>query len=108
MANKLHVKKGDTVVVIAGKDAGVTGKVLTASPAKGKVVVENVAMVKRHTKPSKNDPQGGIKEKEAFIDASNVMMYCPKCKKGVRLAHVEGKNGKRVRACVKCGSKFYK
>ena len=56
MANKLHVKKGDTVVVIAGKDAGVTGKVLAASPSKGKVVVDKVAMIKRHTKPSKNDP----------------------------------------------------
>ena len=68
-------------MVIAGKDAGVTGKVLAASPSKGKVVVDKVAMIKRHTKPSKNDPQGGIKEKESFIDASNVMMYCPKCKK---------------------------
>lgn len=108
MANKLHVKKGDTVVVIAGKDAGATGKVLAASPSKGKVVVEGVAKVKRHTKPSKNDPQGGIMEKESFIDASNVMPYCPKCKKGVRIAHVAGKNGKTVRACVKCGNKFDK
>ena len=108
MANKLHVKKGDTVVVIAGKDAGTTGKVLAASPTKGKVVVENVAKIKRHTKPSKNDPQGGIIEKEAYIDASNVMPYCPKCKKGVRIANVEGKNGKTVRACVKCGNQFDK
>lgn len=108
MANKLHVKKGDTVVVIAGKDVGKTGKVLAASPSKGKVVVEKVAMIKRHTKPSKNDPQGGIMEKESFIDASNVMMYCSKCKKGVRLAHAEGKNGKTVRTCVKCGTKFDK
>ncbi|HIU10227.1 MAG TPA: 50S ribosomal protein L24 [Candidatus Avidehalobacter gallistercoris] len=108
MANKLHVKKGDTVVVIAGKDAGATGKVLAASPSKGKVVVEGVAKVKRHTKPSKNDPQGGIMEKESFIDASNVMPYCPKCKKGVRIAHVADKNGKTVRACVKCGNKFDK
>jgi large subunit ribosomal protein L24 len=108
MANKLHVKKGDTVVVIAGKDAGVTGKVLAASPSKGKVVVEGVAKVKRHTKPSQKDPQGGIMEKESYIDASNVMIYCNKCKKGVRIAHVEGKNGKTVRACVKCGTQFDK
>ncbi len=107
MANKLHVKKGDTVVVIAGKDAGTTGKVLAASPSKGKVVVAGVAKIKRHTKPSKKDPQGGIMEKESFIDASNVMPYCPKCKKGVRIARVV-ENGKTVRACVKCGTKFDK
>lgn len=108
MANKLHVKKGDTVVVIAGKDAGVKGEVLATSPSKGKVIVENVAKMKRHTKPSKNNPQGGIVEKEAYIDASNVMPYCSKCKKGVRVAHVAGKDGKMVRACVKCGTKFDK
>lgn len=108
MANKLHIKKGDTVVVIAGKDVGTTGKVLAASPSKGKVAVEKVAMIKRHTKPSKNDPQGGIIERESFIDASNVMPYCPKCKKGVRIAHITDKNGKTVRTCVKCGNKFDK
>lgn len=108
MTNKLHVKKGDKVVVIAGKDAGVTGEVIAASPSKGKVAVEKVAMIKRHTKPTQQDPQGGIVERESLIDASNVMIYCSKCKKGVRIAHELNKAGKSIRKCVKCGTKFDK
>ena len=78
---KVHVKKGDNVVVITGKDAGKEGKVLAVDTKKGKVVVEKVAVVSKHNKPTQANPQGGINRVEAFIDASNVMIYCDKCKK---------------------------
>lgn len=99
---KMNVKKGDEVIVIAGKDKGKQGKVLSASPKNEKVVVEGVGVVKRHTKPSQKLPQGGIIEKEAPIHVSNVMPYCSACKKGVRVAHVI-ENGKKIRVCRKCG-----
>ncbi len=99
---KMNVKKGDEVIVIAGKDKGKQGKVLSASPKNEKVVVEGIGMVKRHTKPSQKLPQGGIIEKEAPIHVSNVMPYCSACKKGVRVAHVI-ENGKKIRVCRKCG-----
>lgn len=98
---KLHIKKGDEVVVITGKDAGTQGKVIAADPKNGKVMVEKVAMVHKHQKPTQANPQGGIMNKEAFIDASNVMIYCNKCKKGVRTRKEDG-----VRVCVKCGAKI--
>ena len=87
---KLHVKKGDTVVVLAGKDKG------------KKVVVEGVNKVKRHTKPSQKYPQGGIIQKEAPLNACKVMLVCPACKKATRTGKKEV-NGKMVRACKKCG-----
>ncbi len=74
MSQKLHVKTGDTVVVISGKDKGKQGKVKAAMPKEGRVVVEGVNMIKRHTKPSQANPKGGIIEKEAPIDLSNVML----------------------------------
>lgn len=99
---KMNVKKGDEVIVIAGKDKGKTGKVIHAIPSQDKVVVEGVAVVKRHTKPTQKMPQGGIIEKEAAIHVSNVMPYCSICKKGVRVAHTID-NGKKIRVCRKCG-----
>ncbi len=78
---KMNVKKGDEVIVIAGKDKGKTGKVIQAIPSQDKVVVEGVAVVKRHTKPTQKMPQGGIIEKEAAIHVSNVMPYCSTCKR---------------------------
>lgn len=104
---KLHVKKGDNVIVIAGKDKGKTGKIVTAIPGESKVVVEGVNVIKRHTKPTQKMPQGGIIEKEAAIHVSNVMHYCDTCNKGVRVAKVE-ENGKKVRVCRKCGKGFNK
>ena len=83
---KMNVKKGDEVIVIAGKDKGKTGKVVQVIPSQDKVVVEGVAIVKRHTKPTQKMPQGGIIEKEAAIHVSNVMPFCSTCKKGVRVA----------------------
>lgn len=98
---KLHIKKGDTVVVITGKDAGTKGKVLAVDTKNAKVAVEKVALVHKHQKPTQANPQGGIITKEAFIDASNVMVYCDKCKKGVRTRKED-----KARVCVKCGAKI--
>ncbi|MBO5365130.1 MAG: 50S ribosomal protein L24 [Peptococcaceae bacterium] len=98
----MNVKKGDEVIVIAGKDKGKTGKVIQVIPSQDKVVVEGVAIVKRHTKPTQKMPQGGIIEKEAAIHVSNVMPFCSTCKKGVRVAHTI-ENGTKTRVCRKCG-----
>lgn len=104
MANpKVHVKKGDLVQVITGKDAGKKGKVIEVIPAKNRVVVEKVNVVKRHSRPSKALPQGGILEKEAPVDASNVLIFCSKCDRPVRIAHKFLENGDKVRICRKCG-----
>ena len=98
---KLHVKKGDTVVVLSGKNKGDQGKVIAALPKKDKVIVEGVNKVKRHTKPNQSAPQGGIITKEAPVHASNVMLICPHCSKATRIAKKEV-NGKMLRACKKC------
>ena len=99
---KLHVKKGDTVVVLSGKDKGKQGKVISAMPASAKVVVEGVNKVKRHSKPSLKVPQGGIITKEMPLNACKVQLVCPACNKPTRVAHkvVAGKNS---RVCKKCG-----
>ena len=99
---KLHVKKGDTVLVLSGKDKGKQGKVLQALPKKNKVVVEGMNKVKRHTRPNQNVTQGGIITKEAPFFASKVMRVCPACGKATRTGKKEV-NGKQVRACKKCG-----
>lgn len=109
MANsKVHVKKGDTVIVIAGKDAGKKGKVLEVITKADRVVVEKVNVVKRHTRPSQANPQGGILEKEAPIHASNVMVHCPKCDKAVRVGKQINENGSKNRVCKKCGTNLDK
>ena len=99
---KIHVKKGDLVMVITGKDAGKKGKVLEVFPKKGRVVVEKVNTVKRHTKPTQSLPQGGILEKEAPIASSNVMLFCSECNNVTRVSMKETEAGK-VRVCKKCG-----
>lgn len=95
--------KGDTVLVVAGNDRGKTGKVLKVFPEKGRVVVEGVNFIKRHTRPSQRNPQGGIREREAAISASNAMLYCTKCGRGTRVRHQELSDGSKVRACAHCG-----
>ena len=110
----MFVKSKDQVVVISGKDKGAKGKVITAAPKTGKVIVEGVAMVTKHQKSRAQGQPGGIIKKEAFIDASNVMVVCPKCSKATRVAHkaveVTGKDGKvttkNVRICKKCGEQL--
>ncbi|SFR04924.1 50S ribosomal protein L24 [Desulfoscipio geothermicus] len=100
---KVHVRKGDTVLVIRGKSAGKKGKVLEVQPAKSRVVVEGVNKVKRHTKPSRTIPQGGIIEREAPIHSSNVMLFCSKCNSPTRVGKKLLEDGKKVRQCKKCG-----
>ncbi|MBE8950772.1 MAG: 50S ribosomal protein L24 [Quinella sp. 3Q1] len=99
---KLHVKKGDTVVVLSGKDKGKQGKIISAMPKAGKVVVEGVNKVKRHSKPSLKVPQGGIVAKEMPLHACKVQLVCPACNKPTRIGHKDV-NGKNSRVCKKCG-----
>ena len=102
----MHLRKGDQVVVIAGKEKGKRGRVLRLLTAKGRVLIERINMVKRHTKPSQRQPRGGIIEKEGSVEASNVALWCGKCV-APRRAKVEDKEGqKKRRVCVKCGTVF--
>jgi large subunit ribosomal protein L24 len=101
--NKLHVRKGDTVVVLSGKDKGKKGKVIEALPKKAKIVVEGVNKVKRHTKASQKMPQGGILTKEAPLSSSKVMLVCPECNTPTRIKKTELASGAFARVCKKCG-----
>ncbi len=100
---KVHVRKGDTVLVITGKNAGKRGKVLSVIPDRSRVIVEGVNVVKRHTRPTQRLPQGGILEKEAPIHSSNVMLYCGKCNTPTRVGKKILEDGEKVRICKKCG-----
>ena len=99
----MNVKKGDTVVVLSGKDKGKQGKVLGTVPSEDKVVVEGVNMVTCHVKPRRQGETGGIVKREAALYASKVQVVCPKCKKGTRVAH-KVENGKKIRVCKHCGA----
>ena len=99
----LHVKKGDRVKVIAGKDKGKEGEILRALPSKNRVVVEKVNIVKKAMRPTQQNPQGGISSVEAPINASNVMLVCPSCKAATRTGHRHDEAGKKHRVCKKCG-----
>jgi large subunit ribosomal protein L24 len=99
---KVHIKKNDIVVVIAGKDKGKIGKVLRVFPRKGRAIVEGVNIVKKHMKPTPYS-SGGIVEKPAPVHVSNLMLYCGKCKRGVRVAKKILEDGTKVRVCKKCG-----
>ena len=96
--SKMHVKTGDTVVVISGKYAN--GKEKTV----GKVIVEGVHIVSKHVKPRRQGETGGIIKTEGAIYASKVMLYCPTCEAGRRVKHVRNADGERSRVCVKCGA----
>ena len=103
--NKLNVKKGDTVVVISGKDKGKQGKILAAMPEDQRVIVQNVNMITAHVKPRKQGEEGGIMKREAAIAACKVQVVCPKCSKGTRIAHkIEG--DKKIRVCKHCGAEL--
>lgn len=97
---KMHVKKNDKVIVISGEDKGTIGNVIAAFPKEGKVVVKGVNMVKKHLKPRSAQQQGGIIDQEAPIFASKVMLYCDKCKKGVRYRTKVLEDGTKVRVCA--------
>ena len=102
---KMHIKKGDTVVVLSGDDKGVQGEVIAVSPEEGKVLVKGANIIHKHVKPRRQGESGGIIDAEGAIYASKVALYCPKCDKGVR-SHIEVVDGKKVRVCTKCGHKF--
>ena len=111
--NTLHVKTGDTVQIISGKDKGQTGKVLQVSPDENKVIVEGRNMVTKHVKPRRQGEQGGIVKAEGAMYASKVMPVCPKCGKATRVAHklvtktVSGKEKTvSVRVCKHCGAEL--
>ena len=103
---KLHVKRGDLVEVISGKDKGKQGKVVTAFPETGRVIVEGVAMVKKHQKARVQGQESGILHMEAPIDASNVMRVCSKCEKPARTGVKILEDGSKVRYCKKCNETF--
>jgi large subunit ribosomal protein L24 len=106
---RIDLKKEDTVKVIAGRDAGKQGRVLRVDRESGRVLVEHVMMVKRHTRPNPaKQVKGGIAERESPIAVSNVMIVCPSCHKAVRVSHhtdhVAGGKTRRTRVCRKCGA----
>ena len=104
--NKVHVKTGDTVVVLSGKDKGKQGKVLQVSPKEGKVIVEGLNIATKHVKPRRQGEQGGIVEAEAAMYACKVQLVCPKCGKATRIAHKILEDGSKVRVCKSCNEEI--
>ena len=97
------IRKNDNVVVTTGKDSGKKGRVLKVLPGKGRVVVEGVNIIKRHTKPNpQRNIKGGIVEREAPLHASNVQLLCPECGAQTRIGHKMLGDGRKVRICRKC------
>lgn len=103
---KCKIKKDDKVKVINGKDSGKVGKVIKVDRKKQRVLVENINIIKRHTRPNAQNRQGGIIETEAPIDWSNVMLMCNKCVKPVRIKMLQLDDGKKVRVCRKCNEQI--
>jgi large subunit ribosomal protein L24 len=101
MEKEYHIKKNDMVMVTTGKDKGKTGKVLRIISKKDRIIVEKVNIIKRHVKPSQKS-KGGIMERESPIHVSNVMIYCEKCSKPVRVGTKVLEDGKKTRFCKKC------
>jgi len=102
----MHVKKGDLVVVISGKSRGKTGRIKRVLPAENRVIVEGVNLVKKHQRPTRRNPSGGIVEMEAPIHASNVLLLDGKTNRPTRTRHERNKDGKKVRVAVKTGTVF--
>jgi large subunit ribosomal protein L24 len=101
---QLHVKKNDQVLVIAGKDKGARGRVLRVLPSAGRAIVERVNLIKRHTRPNpQRGIQGGILDREAPIEVSNLMVICPACGKPSRLGRKRLDDGRGARVCRRCG-----
>ena len=106
---KMHIKKGDTVIVLSGDDKNVKGEVIAVSPEEGKVIVKDVNVIHKHVKPRRQGEAGGIVDAEGAIYASKVALYCPKCEKGVRVkTQITEKDGKKIktRVCAKCGKEL--
>ena len=114
MNNKLHIKKGDTVVLNVGSYSNKfakpgevkTGKVLEVSPKEGKVIVEGINTVTKHVKPRKQGESGGIVKAEGAFYACKAMVVCPSCSKPTRVAHKLLEDGTKTRSCKKCGATF--
>lgn len=106
--NKLHVKTGDTVVVLSGKEKGKKGKILQVSTKERKVIIEGVNMCTKHVKPRRQGEAGGIVKAEAAMYACKVMPVCPKCGKPTRIGHKILEDGSKVRVCknANCGEEF--
>ncbi|MBE3576779.1 MAG: 50S ribosomal protein L24 [Limnochordales bacterium] len=100
---KLHVRKGDMVAVLTGKDAGKRGKVLEVFPREARAIVEGVNIIKRHVRPDRQNPQGGVVERPGKIHVSNLMVVCPSCDQPSRQRHRRAADGTRVRVCARCG-----
>jgi len=106
MKTKMNIKKDDLVVVLAGRDKGQRGKILEVMPKSGKVVVEGINMVSRHTKARKQGDESGILKKAAALYACKVMRVCPKCDKPTRPASKIQADGTKIRVCKKCGAEI--
>ena len=106
--NKVHVKKGDEVVVINGKDRGARGKVMEVSPSENKVIVEGVNIVTKHVKPRRMGEPGGLVKAESALYADKVQVICPKCGRPTRTGSKINAKGQKVRTCKKqdCGAEF--
>lgn len=102
MGARMNIKRDDRVVVLSGKDRGQIGRVLAVFPEAGSLLVERVNLIKRHTKSGGYRQQGGIIEREAPIDVSNVMLICPRCNRQTRIYRKKLETGFRVRMCRKC------
>jgi large subunit ribosomal protein L24 len=101
----ISIRKGDQVKIIAGRDSGKTGRVLSINAKKNTVVVEHASIIKRHTRPNPGkNIKGGIVEKEGPVNVSNVMIVCPSCTKHTRMGHNILPDGTKVRACRRCGA----
>ena len=102
---KMHIKKGDTVIVLSGDDKGVKGEVIAVSPEEGKVIVKDANIIHKHVKPRRQGETGGIVKKETPIRSCKVALFCEKCNKGVRVGYkMDG--DQKVRVCRKCGAEI--
>ena len=102
----MNIKKDDKVVVLSGKDKGKEGKVLSADPKGGKLIVEGVNVATKHQKPKNQQDQGGIIKTEGAMYACKVQLVCPKCSAAVRVGHKVSEDGSKLRVCKKCGETF--
>jgi len=102
----MKVVKDDKVLILSGNNKGKTGKVLKVLPKNNRIIVEGINFIKKHSRPTQKNPQGGIIEKEAPIHVSNVMVICPKCDTPTRVGSKKLENGKKVRVCKNCGEMF--
>jgi len=100
---KIRLRRGDTVIVLAGKDAGKKGKILKVYPLTNRVLVERVNFAKKHVRPTQANPKGGIIEQELPIAVAKVSLFCDKCNAGRRTRSLVLEDGRKTRVCVKCG-----